>query len=155
MLLIQKILRIFAAIIFCMSNFRFILIIFLCATTLNVNAQCCHSRHCQDSMKVSRSVTDMSPSTLIIWYDSSKKSYKKHLLKAVRSYKAEIIYDYKSFNGIAIKIPNGADINDAIKYFQKVKGVLCVNRDRIMHLDRCAADSAANKNGQLIKTEIL
>lgn len=76
----------------------------------------------------------VSPTTLIIWYDASGKSNKKTLLKAVKDYKAEVIYDYKTFNGIAIKIPDGTDINSAITYFKKVKGVLQVNRDHVMSI---------------------
>lgn len=74
----------------------------------------------------------VSNSTLIIWYD---KGSKRTLLRAIRNYGAEIIYDYNNFNGIAVKIPQGVGINQAITYFQGVKGVLQVSRDRIMHLD--------------------
>lgn len=84
----------------------------------------------------SRNCKNMSPSTLIIWYDASGKDSKKALLKAVKDYKAELIYDYKNFNGIAIRIPDGSNINDAITYFQKVKGVLQVNRDHIMSIQK-------------------
>jgi hypothetical protein len=76
---------------------------------------------------------EFSPSTLIIFYDSVIG--KTPLMKAVSDYHATLIYDYRMMSGIAIKIPAGKDINDAIKYFEKVKGVLQVNRDRICHLD--------------------
>jgi|GEM_PF-3913242 len=74
-----------------------------------------------------------SPSTLIIFYDGSVG--KEPLLQAVEKYKAEIIYDYKNFNSIAIRIPDGVSIQDAIGYFSKVEGVISVNRDAIYHLD--------------------
>lgn len=87
-----------------------------------------------DSVTVARQAPEaprVSPSTLIIWYNHK---YKKKLLKAIKKYKAEIIYDYKNFNGVAIKIPEGKDIDKAQKHFQKVKGVLSVNRDQIMNI---------------------
>lgn len=103
------------------------------------NAQCHHDvvidslKQCTG--KCSERASSSPHSTLIIWYDATKRRNKKALLKAVRKYKAKVIYDYKNFNGIAIKIPDGSDINSAITYFQKVKGVLQVSRDQIMHLD--------------------
>lgn len=84
---------------------------------------------------------EFSPSTLIIFYDDSIG--KAPLLKAVKEYKATIIYQYGTMNGIAIRIPEGKSIDDAIAYFQKVKGVLAVNRDRICHLDNATQSSAS------------
>jgi len=80
-------------------------------------------------------VTDQaySPSTLIIFYDPTVGA--DPLRKAIKDYKAELIYDYKNFNGFAISIPQGSKIEDAISYFNKVDGVLTVNRDAIYHLD--------------------
>lgn len=77
-----------------------------------------------------------SPSTLIVWYDASAKSNKRRLLRAVRKYRATVIYDYRNFSGIAIRLPEGAVLDDAVAYFQKVKGVVAVNLDRIMQLDK-------------------
>ena len=73
-----------------------------------------------------------SPSTLIIFYDSTIG--KEPLLKAIEEYKASIIYDLKMMNSITIKIPEGSKIEDAIEYFNKIDGVLQVNRDSIMQL---------------------
>ena len=73
-----------------------------------------------------------SPSTLIIFYDSTIG--KEPLLKAIEEYKASIIYDLKMMNSITIKIPEGSEIEDAIEYFNKIDGVLQVNRDSIMQL---------------------
>jgi len=81
------------------------------------------------------SVTDQaySPSTLIIFYDPEVGA--EPLRKAINDYKAEVIYEYNNFNGFAISIPKGTNIEDAITYFNSVKGVLAVNRDAIYHLD--------------------
>lgn len=74
----------------------------------------------------------VSMTNLIIMYD--EEVGKEPLLAAIKDYKAEIIYDYNIIPGIAIKIPQGADIHAAIKYFKKVKGVTAVERDHIYHL---------------------
>ena len=78
-------------------------------------------------------VPQYSPSTLIIFYDA--EIGKEPLLKAIEEYHAQIIYDLKMMNSITIKIPEGTNIEDAIKYFNKTQGVLQVNRDSIMQLD--------------------
>ena len=78
-------------------------------------------------------VQQYSPSTLIIFYDA--EIGKEPLLKAIEEYHSQIIYDLKMMNSITIKIPEGANIEDAIKYFNKTQGVLQVNRDSIMQLD--------------------
>ena len=74
----------------------------------------------------------VSMTNLIIMYD--EEVGKQPLLDAIKEYKAEIIYDYSIIPGIAIRIPEGTDIHDAIKYFKKVKGVKSVERDHIYHL---------------------
>ena len=75
---------------------------------------------------------DVSPNTLIIMYDPEVG--KEPLFTAVKEYGAELKYDYSIIPGIAIKIPEGTDIHDAIAFFKKVKGVTSVNRDHIYHL---------------------
>ena len=74
----------------------------------------------------------VSMTNLIISYDP--EIGKEPLLAAIAEYKAEILYDYSIIPAIAIKIPEGTDIHDAIEYFKKVKGVTSVARDHIYHL---------------------
>ena len=74
----------------------------------------------------------VSPTNLIIMYDAEVG--KDALLQAVKDYGAELLYDYRIISGIAIKIPEGKHILEAIAYFSKVKGVTAVERDRIYHL---------------------
>ena len=74
----------------------------------------------------------VSPTNLIIMY--AKETGKRHLLEAVKKYGAEILYEYNIIPGIAIKIPDGKDINQAIAYFSEIKGVTAVERDHIYHL---------------------
>ena len=75
---------------------------------------------------------EYAPDRLIIMYD--EKIGKEPLLKALKDYGAEIIYDYDFIPGMAVKIPEGGDIKEAIKYFKAVKGVVSVERDRIIRL---------------------
>ena len=74
----------------------------------------------------------VSPTNLIIMYDA--EIGKETLLQAVKDYGAELLYDYRIISGIAIKIPEGKHILEAISYFSKVKGVTAVERDHIYHL---------------------
>ena len=73
-----------------------------------------------------------SPNVLIIFYDSTIG--KEPLLKAIEEYHATVIYDLKIIKYISIKIPENTKIEDAIEYFQKVEGVLQVNRDQVYQL---------------------
>ena len=75
---------------------------------------------------------EYSPNTLIVMYDIGVG--KEPLAEAVKSSNAEIIYDYNLIPGMAIRIPNGSEINNWIAYFKSVKGVVSIERDRINHL---------------------
>jgi len=44
------------------------------------------------------------------------------------------MYNYKNFSGVAIKLPKGWDIDKAIVYFKKIKGVTIVNKDNTYQL---------------------
>ena len=74
-----------------------------------------------------------SPNVLIIFYDVNIG--KEPLLKAIEEYHATVIYDLKMMKSISVKIPENTNIEDAIEYFQKVEGVLTVNRDSGCQLD--------------------
>jgi len=75
---------------------------------------------------------EYNPSTLIIFVDS--QIGKEPLIEAIKEYNAEVLYDYKIMNSMAIKIPTNKTIEESIEYFQNVKGVLQVNRDQISYL---------------------
>ena len=75
---------------------------------------------------------EFAPDRLIIMYDEAVG--KDPLVKAIQAYPAEILYDYKLVPGMAIKLPEGSDLKEAIRYFKQVKGVVSVERDRIYHL---------------------
>jgi hypothetical protein len=84
----------------------------------------------KDSIDASQ---NYSPRTLIIYYDG--KRGKARLLKDVKRYKAKVMYKYGIINAIAITIPEGKSLDESIKHFENVKGVLSVNKDYIYHLD--------------------
>lgn len=74
-----------------------------------------------------------SASTLIILYNRTKLN-RRRLMRAIKKHKSEIIYDYNIINAIAIKIADNANITDEIAYYEKVKGVLMVERDQKVFL---------------------
>ena len=51
-----------------------------------------------------------------------------------QQYGAEIMYRYQAMNGMAVRLPAGKNTNAAIKHFEKVQGVLQVQRDQVMQL---------------------
>ena len=73
-----------------------------------------------------------SPSVFIVMYD--QEAGKDSLLKAVKDYKAEIIYDYSIIPGMAIRKPDDKTLEESMQYFKKVKGVVSVEYDHIYRL---------------------
>ena len=66
--------------------------------------------------------------TLIVFYDENEISLPK-LKRKVKSYGAEIIYEYKEMKGIAVRISQGKSIEQGRKYFESIKGVTNVMKD--------------------------
>ena len=66
--------------------------------------------------------------TLIVFYDENEISLPK-LKRKVKSYGAEIIYEYKEMKGIAVRIFRGKSIEQGRKYFESIKGVTNVMKD--------------------------
>lgn len=108
---------------------------FICLT---VFAGLCYNCHTPSrtttatSPKTVNAATATPRFTLIIMYDKAKG--KKSLMRAIRKWKAQMLYDYKNFNGIAISLPTTCGEQEAIQYFRNVKGVLSVQKDRKMQL---------------------
>ena len=71
-------------------------------------------------------------SNLIISVD--KEIGKGPLKKAIEEYQAEVLYDYNIINSMAIKIPPNKNIDDAINFFQKVEGVIGIEKDSVAHI---------------------
>ena len=74
-----------------------------------------------------------SPNVFLIMYDAEVG--KEPLLKAIKEYKCEIVYDYGIINGMALKKPEDKTLEETMRYFKTVKGVLSVEYDHIYHLD--------------------
>ena len=68
--------------------------------------------------------------TLIIFFD--KKKGNKPLLKAIKKQGCALLYKYKEFSAVAVKVDEKHDVDKAIANFKKVKGVTSVNKDGIM-----------------------
>lgn len=106
-------------------------IIFLSIATLTLTASTCKQEYVElEPMELGDEF--YAPDRLLIMYD--EKIGKEPLLAAIKEYNAEILYDYSIIPGMAIKIPEGADIHEAMAYFKKVKGVVSVERDQIIRL---------------------
>lgn len=105
------------------------LFLLVCAAML---ASCASHKPVAIPYPVSAPENCFSPSVLIIMVDA--ETGKGPLKEAIKAYKAELIYDYQNINGVAIRIPNNRTMDEAIKYFENVKGVISVQRDEIMQL---------------------
>ena len=77
-------------------------------------------------------IQEHSPNVFLIMYD--KEIGKGPLLKAIREYKCELIYDYNIINGVALKKPNDKSLEETMLFFKKVKGVTNVEYDHVYHL---------------------
>lgn len=64
---------------------------------------------------------------LIIYYDPEVGN--EALLRASLQYGSEILYIYNHINGIAVTVPHDKPLQDAVKYYENIKGVLSVNKD--------------------------
>ena len=76
--------------------------------------------------------TSEANNRLIIYYDKSEGN--KALMRAIEKKGCTIMYNYKNFSGVAIKLPKVWDIDKAIVYFKKIKGVTIVNKDNTYQL---------------------
>ena len=73
-----------------------------------------------------------SPNVFLVMYDA--EIGKEPLLKAIKDYKVEIIYDYNIINGMALKKPDDKTLEETMQYFKSVKGVTNVEYDHIIRL---------------------
>lgn len=85
-----------------------------------------------EEIRLQEDMEYVSPTNLIIFYDTGIG--KEPLLEAIKDYGATILYDYSIIPGVAVRIPEGKDIIEAIEYFAAIKGVTSVERDHIYHL---------------------
>ena len=78
------------------------------------------------------SVAEHSPDVFLVMYDA--EIGKEPLLKAIKDYDVEIIYDYNIITGMALKKPEGKSLEEMMAYFKKIKGVVSVEYDHITRL---------------------
>ena len=77
-------------------------------------------------------IPEHSPNVFLVMYDA--EIGKEPLLKAIKEYKVEIIYDYNIINGMALKKPDNKTLEETMQYFKKVKGVTHVEYDHAYRL---------------------
>jgi len=77
-------------------------------------------------------VQEHSESVFLVMYD--RTIGKEPLLKAIKQYKADIIYDYNITPGMALKKPDNKTLEETMEYFRKVEGVISVEYDHIYRL---------------------
>lgn len=86
------------------------------------------------SCAAKKTISDVAPQeNIIILYEPGAGN--KALIKEAEKYGSKILYVYKNINGIAITVPKGKTVDDAIKHFKNIKGVLSVTEDKVMQLD--------------------
>ena len=73
-----------------------------------------------------------SPNVFLVMYDM--EIGKEPLLKAIKEYGVEIIYDYGMISGMALKKPENKTLEETMKHFKQVKGVTNVEYDHIIRL---------------------
>lgn len=66
---------------------------------------------------------------LIIYYKDDADL--QPLLDVVKKEKLELIYQYKNFKAIAVKVPDDRDLEGVKSYLQTLAGVLSVNYDEV------------------------
>ena len=75
---------------------------------------------------------ERSTDVFLLMYDA--EIGKEPLLKAIKEYKCEIVYDYGIINGMALKKPEDRTLEEAMQYFKIVKGVTNVEYDHVIRL---------------------
>lgn len=110
-----------------------LLVGFLFAQSTVVSAQCPIKEQIMGSGDEDSGSAQASH-TLIIYYDKAKGD--KALMKAIEKKDCVILNEHKNLNRVTIKTPQGWDVEKAVAYFNKVKGVTAVNRNGISLLNR-------------------
>jgi len=59
---------------------------------------------------------------------------KQPLLQAIKDYGCEVVYDYHFINGMALKKPNNKTLEETMRHFGQVAGVVAVEYDHITRL---------------------
>lgn len=76
-----------------------------------------------------------SPDVLIVSYSAGDDSIKAALERKADELGAKIVYEYKNFNMMAIRRPDGMTMSQAIETFSKEEGVLNVVEDQMCEIE--------------------
>lgn len=101
----------------------------LCILSATCGLSACKTASTDPSWEISKG----DVRTLIVYYDA--KVGKSALLKAAGKYGSKVYYEYRNFNAVALSVPSGKNADEAVAYYNKVKGVVGVSRDGVLHLD--------------------
>lgn len=74
-----------------------------------------------------------APHTLIVYYDADSCGAEP-LLNAAGEMKCKVLYRYSIIPAVAVSTPDDMDLEEAIRRFSQVKGVLQVCRDQIYQI---------------------
>lgn len=94
---------------------------------------CSHKTMLIDTPTAPSQQEEVSDNTLIIFYDSEIGD--KPVKATIADLKCEIIYEYATMKGLAIRLPDGLAIKKAMKAIKATRGVLQVSRNRVYVLD--------------------
>ncbi len=78
-------------------------------------------------------VAEHSSEVFLVMYDAKKG--KEQVLEAVHDYGCDLIYDYNVIKGMAIKKNKDMGLEETMKLFKKVDGVISVDYDYVLHID--------------------
>ena len=86
--------------------------------TLAVLFVSCRTRHTVEPsvpIQAQHIEQEHSPDVFLVMYD--KKTGREPLLKAIKEYQCEIVYDYNFINGMALKKPDAKSLEDTMQFF--------------------------------------
>lgn len=81
--------------------------------------------------------------TLIIMYDGTRQDSVQQVLVAAEQYGAEVLYQLNVVKAIALRMPEGQDVDQAMAHFRQLPGVLSVERDQVMQVQPVPAGTAS------------
>ncbi|MEQ4617644.1 MAG: hypothetical protein ABN482_06310 [Corticimicrobacter sp.] len=81
--------------------------------------------------------------TLIIMYDGTRQDSAQQVLAAAEQYGAEVLYQLNVVKAIALRMPEGQDVDQAMAHFRQLPGVLSVERDQVMQVQPVPAGPAS------------
>ena len=118
-----------------LSYYRRCLSLVLVAIIVSSLASCVHYKGTRvvAGFVTAEYANEHSSEVFLVMYDAKKG--KEHVLKAVHDYGCELIYDFNIIKGMAIKKNKDMSLEETMKLFKKVDGVISVDYDYVLHID--------------------